>query len=87
MERGKERMEFGLIHGGLDNFRGDGIYAHASFRMFYCQGSRRSVQRALGERCEDSRHAAHRPVNQAGTDGRDVTTPSLAHQRSARWVM
>jgi hypothetical protein len=80
MERGKERMDFRLIHGCLDNSRRDSIYARAIFGMFYRQGSRRGVQRALGERCEDSRHAAHRLVNQAGTDGHDVTAPGLARQ-------
>jgi hypothetical protein len=41
MERGKELMDFGLIHGGLDNSRRDGTYAHAIFGMFYRQGSLR----------------------------------------------
>ena len=49
--------------------------------MFYRQGSRRSIQRTLGERCEDTRHAAHRLVNQAGSDSYDMTTPGLAHQQ------
>ena len=49
--------------------------------MFYRQGSRRSVQRTLGERCEDTRHAAHRLVNQAGSDSYHMTTPGLAHQQ------
>src|ERR1700722_14648154 len=47
--------------------------------MFYRQGSRRGVQRTLGERCEDTRHTAHRLVNQAGRDSYDMTTPGLAH--------
>ena len=80
MERGKERMDVGRVHGGLDNSRRDGIHAHAVFGMFYRQGSRRGVQRTLGERCEDTRHAAHRLVNQAGRDSYDMTTPRLAHQ-------
>jgi len=80
MERGKERMDFERMHGGLDNSRRDGIHSHAIFGIFYRQGFRRGVQRTLGERCEDSRHAAHRLVNQAGSDSYDMTTPRLAHQ-------
>jgi len=72
-------MDFGRVHGGLDNSRRDGIHSHAVFGMFYRQGSRRGVQRTLGERCEDTRHAAHRLVNQAGRDSYDMTTPGLAH--------
>ena len=50
-----------------------------AFGMFYREGSRRGVQRTLGERREHARHAAHWLVNQAGRDSYDMTTPRLAH--------
>ena len=79
LERGKERMGFAVMHGGFDDPRRDGIHSHAIFGMFYGQGFRRGVQRTLGERCEDARHAVHGLVNQAGRDSYDMTTPRLAH--------
>src|SRR5262249_45287531 len=80
MERRKEWMYFGRVHGGLDNSRRDSIHPHAIFGMFYRQGSCRGIQRTLGERCEDTRHAVHRLVNQARSDSYNMTAPRLVHQ-------
>jgi hypothetical protein len=46
MERSKERMDFGHVHGGLDNSRRDGVHAHAIFAIcdgegFFVAGSTR----------------------------------------------